>query len=312
MAEYVERGRAGARPRPLGARLALGLAPLVWIGPAMALIAFAVLWPVVEMIQSSRTHWSRYGVNLGPDGGRNYSRLFNEDDLSGVLTRTGIWVVVVVSVTVVVSLAVAQLFNQRFPGRTVARWALIAPWAASVMMTAIIFKWMLYQGYGFINIILGHLGIVDPNGPTADWLGHQGSGFIWEMAVAVFVSVPFTSYTIIAGLQTVPAEVYEAAKMDGASKVRTYFAITLPLLRPALLVATVINVMNVFNSFPIIWEMTHGGPGYDTSTTTVFMWILKRQNIGESAALSVVNFGMVIVIVFAFLKVSGWGKEVDA
>ena len=129
------------------------------------------------------------------------------------------------------------------------------------MMTAIIFKWMLYQGYGFINIILGHLGIVDPNCPTADWLGHQGSGFIWEMAVAVFVSVPFTSHTIIAGLQTVPAEVYEAAKMDGASKVRTYFAITLPPPRPALLVATVINVMNVFNSFPIIWEMTHGRPG---------------------------------------------------
>jgi multiple sugar transport system permease protein len=312
MAEYVERGRASARPRPLGARLASGLAPLVWIGPAIALIAFAVLWPVVEMVQSSRTHWSRYGVNLGPNGGQNYSRLFNEDDLSGVLIRTGIWVVVVVSVTVVVSLAVAQLFNQKFPGRTVARWALIAPWAASVMMTSIIFKWMLYQGYGFINIILGHLGIVDPNSPTADWLGHQWSGFIWEMAVAVFVSVPFTSYTIIAGLQTVPAEVYEAAKMDGASKVKTYFSVTLPLLRPALLVATVINVMNVFNSFPIIWEMTHGGPGYDTSTTTVFMWILKRQNIGESAALSVVNFGMVIVLVFAFLKVSGWGKEVDA
>jgi multiple sugar transport system permease protein len=312
MAEYVERGRAGARPRPLGARLASGLAPLVWIGPAIALIAFAVLWPVVEMIKSSRTHWSRYGVNLGPNGGQNYSRLFNEDDLSGVLIRTGVWVVVVVSVTVVVSLAVGQLFNQKFPGRTVARWALIAPWAASVMMTAIIFKWMLYQGYGFINIILGDLGIVDPNSPTADWLGHQTSGFVWEMAVAVFVSVPFTSYTIIAGLQTVPAEVYEASKMDGAGKVRTYFSITLPLLRPALLVATVINVMNVFNSFPIIWEMTRGGPGYDTSTTTVFMWILKRQNIGESAALSVVNFGMVIVLVFAFLKVSGWGKEVDA
>jgi multiple sugar transport system permease protein len=178
-----------------------------------------------------------------------------------------------------------------------------------VMMTSLIFKWMLYPGYGFINIILDDLGLVDRNSGTADWLGHSTSGFVWEMAVAIFVSIPFTSYTVIAGLQTVPAEVYEAAKVDGAGKVRTYFAVTLPLLRPALLVATVINVMNVFNSFPIIWEMTKGGPGYDTSTTTVFMWILKRQNIGESAALSMVNFALVIVIVFAFLKVSKWNSE---
>jgi multiple sugar transport system permease protein len=170
---------------------------------------------------------------------------------------------------------------------------------------------MLDPGYGFINLILKSLGLVRLNTTQSDWLGHSGTAFAWEMAVAVFVSVPFTSYTVIAGLQTVPAEVYEAARMDGASKVRTYFAITLPLLRPALLVATVINVMNVFNSFPIIWEMTRGGPGYDTSTTTVFMWILKKSNIGESAAMSVVNFAMVIVIVFAFLKVSKWNSEVD-
>ena len=306
---------AGPRPRQsrsFPARLTRGLAPLVWIGPAIALIAFAVLWPVVTMVQTSTTHWSRYGVNLGSNGTKNYDKLFNEHDLSGVLTRTGVWVVVVVSVTMVVSLGVAQLFNQKFPGRTVARWALIAPWAASVMMTSIIFKWMLDPGYGFINLVLKSLGLVTLNSTQADWLGHSGTAFAWEMAVAVFVSVPFTSYTVIAGLQTVPAEVYEAARMDGASKLRTYFSITLPLLRPALLVATVINVMNVFNSFPIIWEMTHGGPGYDTSTTTVFMWILKRQNIGESAALSVVNFALVIVIVFAFLKVSKWNSEGEA
>lgn len=312
MTTHTERGRLG-RPRPARARSVFsGLAPLAWIGPAIALIAFAVLWPVVKMVQSSTTHWSRYGVNLGSNGTDNYNKLFKEQDLSGVLERTGIWVVVVVTCTVLISLGVAQLFNQKFPGRTVARWALIAPWAASVMMTSIIFKWMLYPGYGFVNIILNDLGLVDRNSSTADWLGHSTSGFVWEMAVAVFVSVPFTSYTVIAGLQTVPGEVYEAARVDGASKVRTYFSITLPLLKPALLVAAVINVMNVFNSFPIIWEMTHGGPGYDTSTTTVFMWILKRQNIGESAALSVVNFALVIVIVFAFLKVSKWNSEGEA
>jgi multiple sugar transport system permease protein len=311
MSELIERGRV-SRPRPLASRLRHGLAPLLWIGPAIALIAFAVIWPVIAMVQTSATKWSSYGYNRGPAGTKNFDKLFSsttDPDLGGVLLRTGVWVVVVVTFTMVISLGVAQLFNQRFPGRTLARWALIAPWAASVMMTAIIFKWMLDQNYGLINQILDALGIVKLHSNTADWLGHSTSGFVWEMVVAVFVSIPFTSYTVIAGLQTVPGEVYEAARMDGASKIRTYFSITLPLLRPALLVATVINVMNVFNSFPIIWEMTHGQPGYDTATTTVFMWILKQSDIGESAAMSVVNFGMVLVIVFAFLKVSKWNSE---
>src|SRR5207253_249219 len=129
-------------------------------------------------------------------------------------------VVVVVTVTMVVSLGVAQLFNKQFPGRRLARWALIAPWAASVMMTAVIFRFMLDPNYGLINQVLHTLGLVQYNTKTADWLGHPTSAFIWEMVVAVFVSVPFTSYTVIAGLQTVPGEVYEAARMDGASKAR--------------------------------------------------------------------------------------------
>src|SRR3954465_4789568 len=134
MTTHAERGRATRPPPPPARRgrpVLAGLAPLAWIGPAIALIAFAVLWPVVKMVQSSTRHWSRYGGDLGSNGTDNYSKLFDEQDLGGVLARTGIWVVVVVTVTVVVSLGVAQLFNQRFPGRTVARWALIAPWAAS-------------------------------------------------------------------------------------------------------------------------------------------------------------------------------------
>ena len=129
------------------------------------------------------------------------------------------------------------------------------------------------------------------------------------IGVAVFVSLPFTTYTLLAGLQTIPGEVYEAARVDGASHWRTYRAITLPLLRPAFLVAVLINVMNVFNSFPIIWEMTHGEPGYPTNTTTVFMYNLKQSFIGQAAAMSIVNFALIVVIVLFFLRVSRWNRR---
>ena len=103
---------------------------------------------------------------------------------------------------------------------------------------------------------------------------------------------------------------YEAARIDGASRWRIYRSITLPLLRPAFLVATLINVINVFNSFPIIWEMTRGAPAHETATTTVFMFQLKQSYIGESASLSVLNFGLVIVVVLVFLRVTRWREQV--
>jgi len=299
------------QPSPPLRRLGRAAAPLGWVGPAVALIAFAVIWPVYEMFRISFQHYSPDGFLLGSAGFKNYTTLFKDPNFGPVLERTAVWVVAVVGLTMLISLGVAQLFNQRFPGRRIARWALIAPWAASVMMTAIIFRWMLDPNTGAINLLLRNLGLVDRLGTRqADWLGRPDAALAWMIAVAVFVSIPFATYTILAGLQTIPGEVYEAAKIDGASPLRTYFSVTLPLLRPAILVATLINVMNVFNSFPIIWEMTRGGPGYETNTSTVFMFNLKQNFIGESASMSVVNFAVVIVIVLVFLRVSNWKREV--
>ncbi len=287
------------------------LEPLAWVGPAVVLIAVVVLWPVVEMIRSSFLQISRVGIVRGFNGLDNYHKLFAEKDFADVMVRSVIWVVAVVAFTVLISLALAQLFNQRFPGRKVARWALIAPWAASVLMTAIVFKWMLDPEVGVINQIRLKLGLIDAmGGASADQLGDASTAMPWLVFVAVFVSVPFTTYALLAGLATIPTDVYEAAKMDGASRIRTYWSITLPLLRPALTVAALINVMNVFNSFPIIWAMTHGQPGYSTATSTILMYILKGSDIGESAALSVVNFGMVLVITALFLKISRWNRAV--
>ena len=287
------------------------LEPLAWVGPAVVLIAVVVLWPVVEMIRSSFLQISRVGIVRGFNGLDNYNKLFAEKDFADVMVRSVIWVVAVVALTVLISLALAQLFNQRFPGRKVARWALIAPWAASVLMTAIVFKWMLDPEVGVINQIRLKLGLIDAmGGASADQLGDASTAMPWLVFVAVFVSVPFTTYALLAGLATIPDDVYEAAKMDGASWIRTYWSITLPLLRPALTVAALINVMNVFNSFPIIWAMTHGQPGYSTATSTILMFILKGSDIGESAAMSVVNFGMVLVITALFLKISRWNRAV--
>jgi multiple sugar transport system permease protein len=300
--------RRGSRPR----RLLRAATPLAWIGPAIILIVIVVLLPVVVMIQSALQQISPDGFVLGWAGVKNFVTLFQEAALSGVLLRTVIWTVGVVAVTMVISLGLAQLFNAHFPGRRVARWALIVPWASSVMMTALIFRWALDANNGVINVILHDVGLLKSfNSNEADWLGRPVSALVWMMVVAVFVSLPFSTYALLSGLQSIPGEVYEAARIDGASRWNLYTGITLPMIRPAILVATLINVINVFNSFPIIWEMTGGGPGYSTSTSTVFMFTLKQSFIGESAAMSVINFAMVIVIVLIYLRATHWKEQVD-
>ncbi|WBB59550.1 sugar ABC transporter permease [Streptomyces sp. WMMC500] len=296
--------KTGPQRRRRGGLARLG--PLPWIAPAILLIVVVVLWPIYELIRTSFLNVSISGFVRGSAGTEKYRQLFDESGFGSVLTMTVVWTVAVVGVTMLLSLGLAQLFNKPFPGRTVTRWALIAPWAASVLMTAIGFRWMLDQTAGVLNTLMTDIGLID--GPK-DWLGDPATAWPWMMFVAVFVSLPFTTYTLLAGLQTIPHEVYEAARIDGANPRQTYWRVTVPLLRPAFLVGFVINLINVFNSFPVIWAMTKGGPGSDTATTTVFMYQLKDTDIGESAAMSVVNFAMVVLLVLIFLKVSRWNKE---
>ena len=278
----------------------------------VVLIAVVVLWPVVEMIRSSFLKISRVGVVRGSNGLDNYKKLFDETDFADIMVRSVIWVVAVVALTVLISLALAQLFNQRFPGRKVARWALIAPWAASVLMTAIVFKWMLDPEVGVINQIRLE---ARPDRRDGRRLGRPARRRLDRHAVAGVrgrVRLAAVHHVRAAGRsgRRSPATCTRRPRWTAPSRWRTYWSITLPLLRPALTVAALINVMNVFNSFPIIWAMTHGRPGYSTATSTILMFILKGSDIGESAAMSVVNFGMVVVLTAIFLKVSRWNRAV--
>jgi multiple sugar transport system permease protein len=230
-------------------------------------------------------------------------------DLPAVLRRTVIWLVVVVGMTLAISLPLAQLMNAKFKGQKLLRYSIIIPWAASLVITATSWKWILDPYYGMMNLILQDLGIIKEG---VDLLGDPSTSFKVLLAVAVFVSLPFTSYVLLAGLQSIPGEVLEAAKVDGAGAWKGYWTIIFPLLRPAFLVAAVINAVYVFNSFPIIWVMTQGGPGYETDTTTTFSYkvAFRDQDIGQSAALAVGNFLVIFVFIMLFLKLSKW-READ-
>jgi len=286
----LNRGRLGALP---------------WITPAVAMIAVMVLYPAYEMIRTSFHDVDQTGLMRKWNGLENYRVLFNNPDLIPIATRTLVWVSAIVIASVVISLPVAQILHSNFPGRKLIRYAIIVPWAASVVMTATTWRWILDSFYGILNTLMLDLHIIKE---PFDWLGNTTQSFIWMMVVAVFVSVPFTSYVVLAGLTTVPSDILEAAAVDGATGLQRYRRITFPLLRPALLVSIVINIINVFNSFPIIWIITAGGPGYATDTTTTLAYKLsfRDQNIGASASMATLNFVFILFCIIVFLKISKW------
>ena len=279
------------------------LSALPWIGPALILILLVVIWPVIELIRTSFTDISLAGSLLDFNGLTNYRDLLANVDLYPVARRTLLWVFGIVFFTVLLSLPLAQLINQNFPGRKYVRWAMIFPWAASVVMTSMIWTWILDAYSGELNLTLTQLGLISE---PVDWVNNPGSSFYFLMWVAVFVSVPFTSFVLLAGLQSIPSDIIEAASVDGATAWQIYRRIKFPLLRNSLLIATIINLINVFNSFPIIWVMTRGGPGYDTDTTTTFAYKLAfiESNMGQSTALGVFNFMIIMVIVGFYLRIT--------
>ena len=149
---------------PRRRRGAGGWRALLWLGPSLALIAAVVLYPAVELVRASLSQYSITGLYQGSVGTRNYAALFAQPALPAVVANTAVWVTAVVAITVALSLAFAQLLDQRFPGRRLVRWALIVPWAASLIMTAKLFTWIFDYYFGILNPFL--LAWASSSGPS--------------------------------------------------------------------------------------------------------------------------------------------------
>lgn len=298
-----------ARRRFRVGRVSPGVA-LIWLAPALLLILGVVLYPAVKLFEASRGQYSITGLRKGDAGWGNYAAVLDHPDLSTVLKNTAVWVVAVVALTILISLALAQFLVKEFPGRRFVRWAIIVPWAASLIITSQLFVLLYDFNYGIINHLLKKAGLIST---SIDFLGDDRFTMASMVVVGVFVSLPFTIFVFIAGLNAIPGDVMEAAVVDGASPWQRWRRITLPLLRPALMIATVLNVIYVFNSFPIIWALNDRNPGYSHDTTITFMYKLafksQEKDVGMSAAAGIINVLLILVVVAIYLRVINWRQE---
>ncbi|MDQ2958418.1 MAG: sugar ABC transporter permease [Actinomycetota bacterium] len=284
---------------------------LLWLSPALVLVLGVVIYPAIELVKASLGQFSITGLRTGSAGLGNYRKVLDHPDLGTVLKNTVEWVVFVVVITIVISLALAQLLSKEFFGRKLVRWAIIVPWAASLVITARLFTLLFDFYHGLLNRLLVFLHIL-PH--PVDFLGDDHWTMPSMILVGVFVSLPFTIYVLLAGLSAIPEDVYEAARIDGARPWQLYRQVTLPLLRPALLVASVLNIIYVFNSFPIVYTLNDRNPGYTHDTSITFMYKLAfksaEHSVGMSAAAGVFNVLLILVVVLVYLRVVSWQEAV--
>lgn len=277
--------------------------PYVWLLPSVLLMSVFVLFPIAIVFRLSFSEISKAGVVGGLIGLKNFREAVSDKVFGTVMLNTLFWVVSVVGLSTVLGFVVAMVMNNRFHGRKIARSVLIFPWATSLVIQASIWNYIINFEYGNLNNLLLNLGILRE---AVNWRGSYQIEFLWECGVGIFVTIPFVAFCILAGLQSIDDAYYEAATVDGAGFWKKLTKVTLPLVRPSLTVSTVLNIIYVFNSFPIIYTITKGAPANKTDTMVTYLYMLAfyDQRKGPATALSVIGFAILCVVAGLYMMIS--------
>lgn len=274
--------------------------PMLMILPSLVLAVTIIGYPILDLAFTSTQEVSRFGQLRGFAGAENFIDVFDDALFWESLWRTGIWTGAVVVGTLAVSMPVAMILNDDFYGRGLARVIVMLPWAISLTMTAVVWRWALNGRSGLLNATLMQAGIIDQ---PVEWLATAGIAFTVEILVGILVSIPFTTTILLGGLSSMPQDAYEAAVVDGASGWHMFRYITLPLMKPFINIAIVLNVIYVFNSLPIIWVMTEGGPanGTDILVTYLYKLAFRFGQLGKAAAISLIMFGVLLIFTMLYV-----------
>ncbi len=281
--------------------MGLILAPWALILPSLVLALAIIGYPLYEILRLSVADVSRFGLVRGFVGLANFASVVSNVIFQGALWRTAEWTVGVVGGTILVSIPVALVLRQDFYGRGIARTIIMLPWAISLAMAAIVWLWSFNADYGMINATLRELGLMSG---SFQWMARAETAFPMEIAVGIIVSIPFTVTILLGGLSSIPGDIYEAAAIDGARPWHSFRHLTLPLLGPFINIAVVLNVIHVFNSFPIIWVMTQGGPDNSTHILVTYLYELSFRlgRPGQASAVSLAMLAIVLCFTVVYMR----------
>ena len=276
---------------------------LAWIflAPSLLMIAIVAIWPLLQTLYQSFTD----AVLASPQpvhfvGLDNYKRLVQDLAFRDSIATTVRFTVITVVFETILGMIIALVINSQFKGRGLMRTAMLVPWAIPTVVSAEMWQWMYNDVYGVIDDLLMKLHIISK--PVA-FLALPSTALPAVAAIDIWKTTPFMALLLLAGLQVIPSDVYEAAKIDGANGIQQYFRITLPLLRPALLVALIFRTLDALRVFDVIYVVFGNRP--DTMTMAVYNQenIVNFSDLGYGTTISVAIFIIIALFVLAYVSI---------
>lgn len=265
--------------------------------PALLLLGLVFAYPIL------RAFWlSLFTQNLGTQlklvfsGLNNYERMVGDGRFWQSLWNTSIFTSASVFLELILGMGVALVLNQSFPGRGIVRTISLLPWALPTALMGLAWAWIFNDQYGIVNDILLRLGILQTG---ISWLGDPTLAMMAVILADVWKTTPFIALLLLAGLQSIPSDLYEAYAIDGASAWQSFWKITVPLLLPQIVIALLFRFAQAFGIFDLVQVMTGGGPAGATEMVSIYIYstIMRYLDFGYGAALVVVTFLLLIAAV---------------
>ena len=265
--------------------------------PALIMLAFVFAYPIL------RAFWlSLFARNLATQlqsvfvGLENFARMGSDGRFWSSFTTTIIFTTASVILELILGMAIALVLHQKFFGRSLVRTAAIIPWALPTALIGLAWAWIFNDQFGVVNDILLRLGLIDTG---INWLGDPTLAMVSVIIADVWKTTPFISILLLAGLQSISPDLYEAHALDGATAWQSFWRITIPLLMPQILIAVLFRFAQAFGIFDLIQVMTGGGPGGATEVVSLYIYstVMRYLDFGYGAALVVVTFSLLVIAV---------------
>jgi multiple sugar transport system permease protein len=278
------------------------LSKYVFVLPAFLFVLIFMLYPIFYNILVSFQDVSI--ANLKGDkpfiGFQNYVEIFNNEKFIVSLKNTAIYTVTCIIFQLTIGFLLALFLNQKFPLRNLFRSIMLLAWMTPLVITGTLFKWLYDVDYGVINYLLVQIGFISE---PINWLGQQSTALLAVIITNIWIGIPFNMILLLSALQALPHDVYEAARIDGANKLQSFFKITIPLMKPAVLVVMVLGIIYTFKVFDIILIMTGGGPVNATQVLPFFGYELAFVNFkfGLSGAVATIILTILTMISLIYL-----------
>lgn len=269
--------------------------------PASIALVAIIAYPLAYGLYLSLTDANPLTLQANFIGLENYRYLWEDSVYRGGLVRTIVFTVSIVAIEFPLALILALMLNEPLRGRAIYRSLLLIPWVMPNVVAAVIWKWIYSPDFGLLNYGLKELGIIDS---YMNFLSDPGRALPSVIAVGVWKGIPFSTVVLLAGLQAVPNDVMEAARVDGANAWQRFRDVTVPSLLPIAVVVIVLRTVWTFNSFDLVYVLTGGGPGWATQLLSIYVYLssFQYQQLGYGAAMAVTMLFVLAIPVAIFVR----------